>query len=279
MNKISITTIIENHSDVDNKYISEHGLSLLIKTKEMNILFDTGQTNNFLENMKAMNIDYNSINKVILSHGHYDHTGGICALLEKAKNIETVYVGDNFFNKKYKLKDDNTYAYNGIKFSEESLYKLNNNIEKIKDNKKVINEELIIFHNFKINNDFEKLNKKFYINNSNEYILDNFQDEIALGIVTKKGLVLIVGCSHIGIINIINSVKSEINIPIRGIIGGTHLVDADKYRLKDTINELKKLNLEFLAVSHCTGDNNIDILKQEFKDKFIINNTGNVIEL
>lgn len=271
---IKITTILENNSDLENKFLCEHGLSLLIETDTRNILFDTGQSDIFLENANRMNIDINKINNVILSHGHYDHTGGIIPFLNKKNNVKDIYVGEGFFAPKYKYMDGKNYKYNGIPFKTQEL---SSKVTIVNEDIKYINNELIIFHNFNAKNSFEKINKGFFIKENGEYVQDCFIDEIALGIKSKNGLILIAGCSHIGIINIIDTVKSRIDIPICGLIGGTHLVDCNEERLDKTIEELKKLDLNFIAVSHCTGDNNIERLKKEFGNKFIFNITGNII--
>ena len=273
---IKITTLIENNANDNKKLINEHGLSLLIETKDNRYLFDTGQTSDFLKNAYVLNINLNNLDGVILSHGHYDHTGGIKELLKKHTNINNLYISKYFSNNKYKKLNDGTYKYNGIPFDLkeiESLIctkKINSDMYKLCDN-------IYIFSNFKITNKYEILNENMLIKNNKGYIIDKFKDEIAMCINTDKGIIIIAGCSHRGIINIVNSIKNKLNKKVRGIIGGTHLIHCNSKRLQFTLNELKKLNLEFLAVSHCTGSENINILKETFKDKFILNNTGKTI--
>ena len=91
--------------------------------------------------------------------------------------------------------------------------------------------------------------------------------------------VVITGCSHPGIMNIIYTIQKRSKKKICGIVGGTHLVEADESRLKKTIAALKEINIEFIAVSHCTGDENLEIIKNAFGKKFIFNCTGNVIKI
>lgn len=104
-------------------------------------------------------------------------------------------------------------------------------------------------------------------------------DEIALGLITHKGLVVIAGCSHVGIINILSNIQEKVRIPIYAVIGGTHLVEADNERIDRTVAAFHEMNIEYIAVSHCTGENAIEKIKKEFNNKFILNNTGNEIYL
>ena len=115
-------------------------------------------------------------------------------------------------------------------------------------------------------------NEKFSI-----YTKDSFTDEIAVALDTEKGLVVIVGCSHPGIMNILKTIEKRSGKKICGIVGGTHLMEADEERLEKTIADLKEMNINFIAVSHCTGEDNLEIIKENFGEKFIFNCTGNVI--
>lgn len=271
-----ITTLIENNSDYNNKLINEHGLSLLIETKDNRYLFDTGQTSDFLKNANALNINLNNLNGIILSHGHYDHTGGVIDLLKTHTNINNLYISKYFNNNKYKKLNNGSYKYNGIPFNLHQIESLIHT-KKIDSDMYKLCSNIYIFSNFTMTNKYEILNENMLIKSNKEYIIDTFKDEISICINTSKGIVIIAGCSHRGIINIINSIKNKLNKKVRGIIGGTHLIHCNSKRLQFTLNELTNLNLEFLAVSHCTGSENINILKETFKDKFILNNTGKTI--
>ena len=267
---LQITTLIENHSH--SALLSEHGLALYIDDDDEKILFDLGKSDRLFTNAKELAIDLSQIKKVIISHAHYDHSGGFIKLNQVNKDF-TLMVKNTFFQEKYKLKDGN-YIYNGIPFKKEDVSELHyvKNLEQITNN-------LYIVTDFKTTNGFEKVNYHYYIKKANNYILDNFSDEIALVYKSKKGLFLIVACSHKGIINILESVKSNFSKPIVGIIGGIHLKDASSLRQEKTLLELQKYPLELLALSHCTGDIFMNKLKLLYPEKFIYNDTGNIINL
>ena len=98
-----------------------------------------------------------------------------------------------------------------------------------------------------------------------------------MGIKTEHGLVLVVGCSHVGIVNILEHVKKHLRLPVAAVIGGTHLVEAGEKRLKETVTAIKAHGVKTIAVSHCTGEAGMALLQKEFPEGFVLNNTGNVM--
>ncbi|MBU3213774.1 MBL fold metallo-hydrolase [Clostridium estertheticum] len=276
---LKITTIIENNPDDDNLLFSEHGLSLYIEYEEKKILFDTGQSGNFIKNAELLKININKLDYVVLSHGHYDHTGGIRKFVNKNYNSYKLIVGKNFFNKKYKLVEKDNYKYIGNSFDKEYIHQNNIEVKYIEEDIFYITENIMIFSNFKASNKFEQINKIFQIKQDENYIVDDFSDEKVLVLKHKKGLIVIVGCSHVGIVNILETIIERTGMTIYGIVGGTHLVEASEKRLKNTISYFKEKDISLLAMSHCTGKYAIEKIKHEFKDKYTYNNTGNVIKI
>lgn len=273
------TTLIENNSDDDNTLLSEHGLSIYVEADGVKILFDTGKSGDFIKNAEKLNIDLNNIDCLLLSHGHYDHSGGFKKLVDRIGNPFKLIIGDGFFNEKYKLMNNNTYRYNGNPFDEDYINKNNISVTCINEDIFYVNENIMIFSNFKRNNDFEIQNKLFRIKKNEDYILDDFSDEIVLAVKKNEGLIVILGCSHVGVVNILETIMKRTGLPIYGIIGGSHLVEADEERVSETIEFFKENNIKIIAMSHCTGEIAIEKLKNEFKDKFIYNNTGNIMNL
>ncbi len=274
---MKISTLIEDHPNEDKSIKYEHGFSCAFNVDDVEYLFDTGLTGAFLDNFPKLKKDPNNIQKIIISHGHNDHAGGLMKLLNYVSNTPEIYLGRGFFNPKYKIllngeKEYKSCGFTSIDLSEYKIHNINNKVTQLSEN-------MYPFSNFSCTNTFETIPQKYVIEKDGKIVQDKFEEEISVGIKTDKGLVLIVGCSHIGIVNIIESVKKYSGMNIRGVIGGTHLINCSQERLDRTIEYLKKQDLDFLAVSHCTGDENMDVLKENFKEKFILNNSGNIIDI
>jgi len=275
---LKITTLIENMQDEKGQLACEHGFSVYIEINGKRILFDTGQTGAFVKNAEALGIDLSETDMVVLSHGHYDHTGGVPELLGKLKRKTPFYIGKEFFVKKYKLQENGSLRYNGNPFPEELLTQSSQaECHFIEKEVTEISENLFLFKNFARVTEYEGVNPKFLIETEAGMESDLFADEIALGILTEQGLVLIVGCSHAGIGNILHHVEDRMNFPVAAVVGGTHLVEADEERLSKTAEVFLTCGIKRIAVSHCTGETGMDVLKKQFGEKFMINNTGNRI--
>jgi 7,8-dihydropterin-6-yl-methyl-4-(beta-D-ribofuranosyl)aminobenzene 5'-phosphate synthase len=277
--ELKITTLIENNSDDKGKLLYEHGLSLYIETDGKNILFDTGESGDFIKNAKFLNKNLEKLDYCIISHGHYDHSGGVEKLISEVDKFPKFIVGEEFFKPKYKKIDAPGYKFNGNSFDEEFIAKKQISLRKVKEDTIYLTDHIIVFHHFSRYTDYEKRNSRFYIKETAEFIPDSFNDEISLGIITDKGLVVIVGCSHVGIINILKTISKRVNIPIYAVIGGTHLIEADDFRMHKTMDAFKEMKIQLIAVSHCTGEQGVRLISEELKEQFIYNNTGKVIEI
>lgn len=276
---LTLTTLIENAPSPNPALAYEHGLSLYIDHPDCKILFDTGQSGDFIKNAELLQKDLTALDYVLISHGHLDHSGGVPKLLE-SRQLSTstrFLVGSEFFTPKFYTLEDGTHKFIGNSFNEQDVVNAGVSLTKLEDDTTYLTDNIVVFHHFKQSNDFEPLAEKFLIQEGNQYVVDSFRDEIALGIITEKGLVVIVGCSHIGISNILTDIQARMNMPIYEVVGGTHLVAADEERIALTIEGFKKLGVQKIAVSHCTGDKAIGALKEYFGSGFIRNNTGDVI--
>lgn len=277
--ELKITTLIENNLDDDGHLLCEHGLSLYIEADGKKILFDTGESGDFIQNAKSLNKKLGELDFCIISHGHYDHSGGVEKFLNEVDHFPSFIVGEEFFKPKYVTANASDFQFKGNSFDEDFLVSKGVPLRKVKEDMLYLTDHIIVFHHFSRFTDYEKRNSRFYIKEHGEYIPDDFDDEISLGIITQKGLVVIVGCSHIGVVNILTTISKSIDIPIYAVIGGTHLIEADDYRIQKTIDAFKKMEIQLIAVSHCTGEEGIRRIRDKLGEKFLYNNTGRVIKI
>ena len=303
--ELQITTLIENMPDDEELLAYEHGLSMYIEFAGKKILFDTGQTGEFVSNAHKLGKSLAEVDYFIISHGHYDHSGGVVRLMETRKDemcqdtrgggmslqVIPMYVGQEFFHKKYKHLSDGSYRFNGNSFTEEDLPKEKVALHKVAADVTYLEENIMLFKNFRKVTDFEKPNPKFVVERSDtaassqepedekcvsSFEQDDFRDELALVLQTSKGLVVVVGCSHVGIVNILKTIIERTGEHIYSVIGGTHLVEADEERLTKTIEALRHMGLSQIAVSHCTGEAGMECVERAFGSNFVKNNTGHV---
>lgn len=270
---LKITTLIENQQGENLSLEYEHGLSVFIENDNTKLLFDTGQSEKFIRNADKLNIDLKTLNYVVLSHGHYDHSGGFKYLADNIGNSFKLIINSRFSYPKYGF-NGLSYEYLGNNFQPGFINEKNIEINYADKDINYIKPGIFTVSNFDRIFDCEKLNKRFYLKVNEEYVLDRFSDEIAICIETQKGLIVLVGCSHPGLMNILETISKRTGKKIYGVMGGSHLVEADEGRLDSTIKYLKNKDIQLIGLSHCTGSDAVLKLQSEFKGRFFYNSTG-----
>lgn len=247
---IKVTVLMDNSQSENKSLLSEHGLSLFIETDYSKIIFDCGSSCKTSYNANQLNIDLKEADCVVCSHGHYDHAGGYTAMVADGVKSKLI-TGKNFFENKY-ANDGVKLTFLGTNFDEKFLKE--NDISHDECGEiYMIDDEAYIVGEFERSYKKEIIPDRFVKSQGENLIKDKFQDEVAMVLDTDKGLIVIVGCSHPGILNMISTISQRTNKNIYGVIGGTHLVEADTERIEYTIEEMKKMGVEFLALSHCSG--------------------------
>ena len=257
--------------------IAEHGWAVFIETDQGNFLFDTGQGKSIVNNAQYFNKDLSTIKGIIISHHHIDHTGGFLNVLEQVDKVK-VYSHPGLFKNSYVI-DEGKQRNIGIPFRREILesrgaqFKFNTSFREIAPG-------LMLSGEIPRLTEFEKGSKKFLLKTKEVYAQDLIFDDQTLIVNTEKGLIIILGCSHSGMINIINHIIDKTGQNhIRTIIGGTHLGPASEETKEKTIQALKKFDIEKIGVSHCTGLETSMRLFQEFGDRFFFCNVGSIIDI
>lgn len=243
---MKLKVLEDNNTYIDMYYFGEPAVSYYIEDGEDKILFDTGYSDAFIKNAKKMNIDLSKVDKIVISHGHDDHTGGLKYIFDECSNIELISHPEAF-----NYKEDETGVYIGSPLSQEELKKvckLNLSREPIE-----ISKNIIYLGEIPSLNSFEKRYCVGKTSKKGKKIDDMVKDDSAIVYKSSKGLFIITGCSHSGICNIIEYSKKVCqDNRIYGIIGGFHLLDNND-RLKGTVEYLKNNNIELLYPCHCVS--------------------------
>lgn len=274
---VTITTLTENTVPMSKGLIGEHGISFLIETDSNKILFDTGQGLALLNNARVLGVDLKKINMVVLSHGHYDHTGGLKSLIEYNKDFTLFAHPESFSNKLAALEEK--YVPIGSPVDINFLEKTGVNL-RLGEEPTEIAPGIIASGKIPMQTEFENIEPVFFKKYKNKEIPDNLADDQALLINSEKGIIVLLGCCHRGLINTLNHVANLINgKKIFAILGGLHLWNASDSKIKKIIHSLHDFDAKKICVGHCTGTRAILALFNEFKNSVSINTAGNVFNL
>jgi len=261
--------------------LGEHGFSALIETEQKNYLFDTGSGHSVVKNSLEMNKDLRTIRKIFLSHGHYDHTGGLPEILKLRGKVDVHAHPHVFLDRFHVIKENGkeTKRFVGLPFKKSYLESLGANFILNKD---FIEIEKGIFLTGEVprKTSFEKPDPGLFSDIDGKTDQDTFLDDQSLILDTGKGLILILGCAHSGMINIINHVIDKTGKEnFYAILGGTHLDFLTAEQLDESIKVLKRIKIEKIGVCHCTGMRAAFRLHQEFGDRFFYGHVGSTLEI
>lgn len=268
---ISITTLTENTATIG--FIGEWGLSILIEADNKRILLDTGPGFSAIYNAQIAGIDFRTINTIVLSHGHFDHTGGLREILARRTDKMDIIAHPSIWEAKYSIRE-NDKRYIGIPFARELLEGLGGRFN-LSRQPTWLTGNIVTSGEVPLITGYEEIDQALYVKEKDAFRLDTLYDDLSLAIKTDMGLAIFLGCAHRGMINIIRHFqKITGDERVYSIVGGTHLFSASPERLDRTIAELKKIGIRKLGVSHCTGFEASARLAAEFKDIFFLNSAG-----
>jgi 7,8-dihydropterin-6-yl-methyl-4-(beta-D-ribofuranosyl)aminobenzene 5'-phosphate synthase len=270
MKKVKLTVLVEDSVNASKKALgleAKHGLSILVeRTKpRFTILMDTGQSPSILlRNMEILGISLEKIDAIFLSHGHYDHTGSLLEILKKINRDIPIIVHPDAFNPKFKIAPKLRYVGSPFKLCElESSSGL-----LLARNPITIVEGIVTSGEIERITPYEKP-KGFWTVENEKFIEDVMRDDQALVLnLEDKGLVVVSGCAHAGIINTIKHAQKLTGTKkIHAVVGGFHLKDSKDEIIKATIDDLSEINPDFIYPCHCTGIKTIHQLTQIFKKR------------
>ncbi|MBP7051020.1 MAG: MBL fold metallo-hydrolase [Phycisphaerae bacterium] len=273
-----ITVLVENTAG-GRGMLAEHGLSFWIEIGSRRILFDTGQSDILLHNARVLGIDLRTVDAIVLSHGHYDHVGGLKKVLEIAPGVP-VYLHPLALEAKYARRETNGQQ---IGMESEVSHILERRIDEglgsFTDGPIEIIPGVWATGQIPRKSPFENTGGPFY-RDPNCTEPDELLDDQALVLEAKDGLVVVLGCAHAGVVSTLDYVAELFpNRPIQMVMGGMHLVRALPSRIAYTIDVLRRYDVQRIGPAHCTGDEALRELWDALPQKCFMCNVGTQIAL
>jgi len=279
VDSVKIIILADDYAGYESNLIGQHGFSAFIEVSrgdiKKRILFDTGQyAAPILFNSKKLGIDLSKIDYIVLSHRHYDHTGGLLEILKHVGEKKVYIVAHpllfkpNFIMKPY-LRNV------GIPFSKSNLEKYNVEFVWAKKPLEIV-KGVFVTGEVPRATSFEKPIETYTFNEEGELIFDDLKDDISLVInVKNRGPIVVTGCSHAGIVNIVKYAKKLTKSNrVKAIIGGLHLIDSSEDKIRKTISSLEEENVETICAGHCTGFKAHYLFSKIFRGIYSIIYTG-----
>ena len=262
---LSCVIIVDDAPGKDG-LLSEHGFSLWIEADDARILFDPGQSDALLHNARTLGIDLSSADAILLSHGHYDHSGGLAAVMSINRNAP-VYCHADATVRRYSMREDGLAHEIGMPDRCADVLASSGRMRKV-NRPHEIAPGIFLTGPVPRETLFENTGGKFFLDPEMK-CPDAIIDDLSLMIGTTRGIVLVCGCCHSGIVNTVRYIQSfRPDARMRAIIGGLHLLNALKNRIEKSIEELSALRLEKIIACHCTGDAALDAMRAKGGEAF-----------
>lgn len=270
--KGSVVVLVDNMA-LRNDLRAEHGLSLWIEVDELRILFDTGQSSAFAKNAERLKVRCERAEAVVLSHGHFDHSGGLPLAMKRASTAR-LFLHPDAVLLRYSLRGQPPPKPIGMPRDSASMIRRIPNRLTWTRTPTAIRNNVWVTGPIPRETRFEDTGGPFYLDPEGRRA-DPIEDDLALWINTAEGLVVCVGCCHAGLVNTLNYVRRlSGDSRLRAVIGGFHLLQASDQRLAQTVAALRSMAPEMVVPCHCTGERAVEVLRSVLGKRVLLGRTG-----
>ncbi|MDZ7620821.1 MAG: MBL fold metallo-hydrolase [Patescibacteria group bacterium] len=276
MEKVRITLLVENTAESAG-LMAEHGLAYWIEDGSQRILLDAGQGGVLVANAYRLGVELTKLDAVVLSHGHYDHTGGLNHAL-RGNQPAAIYLHPDALKPKFARNKDGTGRSIGIPDVSELAVRRHRDRMVFTEKPTSLGGGFMVTGPVPRLTDFEDTGGPFFLD-PRCGTPDPINDDQAVFFDSSQGTVVLLGCAHSGVINTLRYVRQLTgNRPIHAVLGGMHLAAASDERLNRTIDELRSLDIACLAPAHCTGRAATAAMWQALPDRCLPFHVGTRVE-
>lgn len=253
----TVTILSENTAGLGTGILAEHGFSALIESPGLRLLFDTGAGYVLFNNAARLGAGLSRLDGVVLSHGHYDHTGGLPGVLALYPQGLPVYAHPEVFADKYSVRrregEPDQRHYIGLPLARRALEESGARFDLGREPRQIA-EGLWLSGEIPRRTDFEHVPGELVIRQGEQYLPDAMRDEQSLFLRGAHGVIVFLGCAHPGMINIIQHALAVTGLPrVQAVIGGTHLIGQGEAELSASVAALKRYDPLLVGTAHCTG--------------------------
>ncbi|GAK55846.1 beta-lactamase domain protein [Candidatus Vecturithrix granuli] len=275
--KTTLTIMVDNFAQ-QRGTMAEHGFAVWITRGEEHTLFDTGGGMTLANNLQALNKDVHDLHRIILSHGHWDHSGGLKVVLNDRESRE-ILAHPGIFTERYSIKKQETtpqYVDASLPFSRQELEQAGACFRLTREFAEV-SPGFWFSGEIPRPQDWITSDSSLVFRQDNRYIPDHILDDVSLVLDTEKGPVVLFGCAHAGADTILDylAVHTGYN-SFHAVIGGMHLAKANEQRIAQIITCLEKYQVQQIVATHCTGFQAMAALYQHFRERFVFSTVGSI---